>query len=151
MAIFGEPAYRLLTHILREAEPHLPAGVHIKITPHRRWTTLQRADDRSINGGPLITTTDERGRPRGSRACGVRGLGAWIPFLPRGLSRRITAQDAAEVVLELAYYDFDTRTDHRSDLRIRAETHPDGVIVSYSPPDHAQERVALGPIPNALL
>jgi hypothetical protein len=47
-------SWRRSSHISRTA--YTP-----KITPHRRWTTLQRADDGSTDVGPLVITTDDRG------------------------------------------------------------------------------------------
>jgi hypothetical protein len=151
MAVSGPRAYRLLTHVLAAIGPHLPPGVHIKLTPHRRWTTLQRADDGSIDVGPLVMTTGYRGLPASSSGIVVRALGAWIPFLPRGLRRRLAAQNAAETLLDLAYQGHDTRSGQVPDMGVRAVTRANGVTVSYTPPDHPDERIDLDPIPFELL
>lgn len=149
--VSGVRAYRLLTHVLAEIEPHLPTGVHIKITPHRRWTTLQRSDDGSINVGPLVMSTDEHGLPKSSRGIGVRGLGAWIPFLPGDLRRRLAAQDAAATLLDLAYEDPDRHSGDVPDMSVHATTTANGVTISYIPPDRPTERIELDSIPFGLL
>jgi hypothetical protein len=149
--ISGARAYRLLTYVLAEIEPHLPTGVHIKVTPDDRWTTLQRADDGSIDLGPLVMGSDDRGLPKASSGIGVRALGPLIPFLPRKLQTRLAARHAVETLLDLAYQDLDSHSDRVPDMSVHAATTATGVAVSYIPPDRPNERVELESIPFDLL
>jgi hypothetical protein len=145
VAVSGTRAYRLLEHVLAELEPHLPEGVHIEITPHRRWTTVQRSAD----AGPV--TADGADLSPSSYSIGVRALGTGLPVFPLDIRRRLAAQDAVETLLDVAYANLGSRTHDAPDMLVRAATHADGVLVSYTAPERPTDRVELGPIPFALL
>jgi len=150
---------RLLTEVLARLQPHLPDGVRLKITPHRKVTTLQRADEGSIRVGAVNIKTryDDQGRPSSGAAggCAVRSLRPWVPFVPLGLRRRLTAQCAVETVLDTAYMKLDRDRESPKawkapDLDVKAANGPNGIVVSYRPPG-GQSRIELTPIPFALL
>src|SRR4051794_34718919 len=86
---------RLLTEVLIRLRPHVPDELDIEVTPHRKWTTLRRVD----------RFDDDLGRPQRGSTSGisVRSHRPWVPFLPRSLRRRLTAQSAVETVLDIAY------------------------------------------------
>jgi hypothetical protein len=87
---------RLLTEVVARLRPHVPDELNIEVTPHRKWTTLRRAE---------LVVDGDRGRPQRGSISGitVRSLRPWVPFLPRNLRGRLTAQDAVETVLDIAY------------------------------------------------
>ena len=135
-------------------EPHLPPGVHVSMKPHRRWLTLQRADDDMTTLGPLSMTTDEHRLPTHGYVEAVRALGAWIPFLRRDLRRRLAAQHAVETILGIAYLDLssrDPRPLNESTWNVRASTEAGGVVVRYQRPDQPAESIELDPLPFDLL
>jgi hypothetical protein len=162
---------QLLNDVLVRLRPHLPEGVDVEITPHGKWTSLQRVDVGSIKLGPLSmkVSSDGSGRPVAGTiaARAVRSLRPWVPFLPRGRRQRLTAQCAVEVLLDVAYDPSGgARSEHgdsasdgwrfsfkdQADIRfaVKAVTRSTGVAVSFRPPT-SQARVELTPIPFDLL
>jgi hypothetical protein len=151
MAVKGVRAQELIAAVLIRVDPHLPPGVHVGMTRHKKWLTLQRCAEGDIRVGPFSATPDAQGRPIHMGNSAVRALGAWIPFLPRQLSSRLAAQDAVETVLDVAY------TVPGSNLGgivcdVQARSDGDVVRISYRRPgDEADERIHLDPIPLSLL
>ena len=152
---------RLLEDVLARLQAELPDHVGIEIKPHRKWTTLQRADNGAAKVGPIKVSKyiDESGDPPSLVGAGVavRSLRPWVPFMSRSLRRRLTAQSAVEIVLDLAYVPLDRPTSEEPHSKqqslkfdVKAVDEPDGVVVSYRPPG-APSRVTLSPIPRQLL
>src|SRR4051812_3166842 len=125
---------RLLTEVLDRLRPHLPDDPEIEATPHRKWTTLQRAE----------LVNDDRGRPQNGSISGitVRSLRPWFPFPPRKVQRRPTAQSAGETLPDTASQrhvvdgveDPHRHFAPRLDFEVKAANGRDGVVVTYQPP-----------------
>ena len=141
---------RLLTEVLVRLRPHLPGELNIEVTPHHKWTTLRRVDHAEEDLGSA-----QRGSMSG---ISVRSLRPWVPFLPRSLRRRLTAQSAVETVLEIGYQghaieevsDRPGRFATSFDFEVRAVDRREGVVVSFRPPA-SSARVELLAIPSELL
>jgi hypothetical protein len=147
---------RILETILSTLSPHLPAGVRITITARHHTVELQRVDgtsgevaglraserrtpDGRIDGGNIDVSFSPNLRPR-------------LP-LPKSLRARLTAGEAVETVLQVAYEDRNPEwfkdpkySRHHIDFKIKTTTTPDGIEVSYQAPG-ATDRVKLSPIP----
>jgi hypothetical protein len=135
MAVNGVRAQNLLSEVLYGVRPHLPGDIRFEVVRHKKWTTLRR-----LTGNAAGAVT-------------VRIIGPPIP-LPRRTSARLTAQDAVETVLSVAYWASGTPyKGAEQDFDVRAVVTGDAVSVSYRPPgaDDLDARVELPPIPLRLL
>jgi hypothetical protein len=138
--------------VLDLLQPHLPPGVHVKLTPHTRWTTIQRADDGSTDIDGIHVNVDEDARTFSASGSAVRGLGAWIPFLPPALRRRLAAQDAITTIVSVAFAGLDAKLPFIIDgLTVEVSSTPEGVVGMYRLPDGSNSPVTLPPIPYGLL
>lgn len=145
---------RAIDAVFEALRPHLPRGAGIKVSPRRKWTIVQRADSGSEDVGGLVVqmTWDERGRPSSAHSSGLslRGLGPPVPFLPRALRRRLTAQEALETLLEMFYDPDQGNGFHRSiNYAVKATAVDGSVTLSYTLPG-TSEAVTLRPLPDEL-
>jgi hypothetical protein len=153
VSLRGARAQDLVAEVLLRIDPLLPPGVRVEMTRHHKWLSLQRSAPDSKRVGPLIMTPGPDGHSGHAGMTGVPGIGPWIPFLPKRLRAKLTAQDAVETVLDVAY-DADTAARPGStDFAVRATVDGDVVRVSYLPPGGIEpdQRIQIDPIPIALL
>jgi hypothetical protein len=134
MALTGPRAQALLSEVLKGIRPHLPAGFHVEMLPHRKWTTLARNS------------------PDGGYATTVRGIGA-PTFFPLRARAKPTVKHAVELVLQVAYWlpEMGGQGDQQ-DFDVRAVVTGDEVFVSYRPPGADPDaRIELPPIALGML
>jgi hypothetical protein len=150
VSIRGVDAQRLLAEVLLRLEPLLPAGVRVELTSHSKWTTLQRVTDESVFIGPVSVSTGANGKSIQAHTTSVPALGAWIPLLPRKLSARLTARNAVETVLDVAYQL--SPGEKEPDFAVQARAEGEWILVSYlrSEGQDPVRRVAIEPLPLAL-
>jgi hypothetical protein len=87
VSVRGERAEQLLTVVLERLQPFLPAGTNVTFKCGR-LTTVRATKP---NGGVSETS-------------GFGGIGATIfPWLPAPIGARVTAHDAVEKILEVAF------------------------------------------------
>lgn len=146
---------RALIAVFEELRPHLPDGAGIKLSPRTKWTIVQRADAGSVDVEGLVIQADRRDDQYGPPAAhgsglSVRGLGPWVPFLPRSLRRRLAAQNALETLLGL-FYDPDQGDGfHRSiNYKVTTTVAGDEMTLSYTMPGTCTP-ITLGPLPGKL-
>ena len=140
VAVTGVRAQELIFEVLSRLDAVLPAGRHVAMTRHAKWLTLEHREPFTPEGGGGYYSTS------------IRGLGAWIPFLPARVSSRLAAQQAVESVLDVAYAGGQGWKPGSIDFAVLAKVDGDSVNVSYRPPEMvaADERVQLT-IPLGLL
>jgi hypothetical protein len=149
-----EVTLRLLNYLIADLAPHLPDGVGFRVTAHKKWTTVQRADEGSQDffGVQTKIDRDAQGRPIGGHSGGaaVRNLVPSLPLIPRSTRRQIAAKSGLDILLGLAYHQ--PRKDGLSkgtDFGILTADRQSGVVVSYQLPG-SDKRVELKPMPREL-
>jgi hypothetical protein len=148
-------AARAIEAVFQELRPHLPDGAGIQLSPRRKWTVVQRADSGSENVMGLFVHVDEQDVQTApasqlSSAQFVRGLGPWVPFLPRRLRRRLTAQSTLDLLLRIFYDPQPEDGFHRSvQYSVKSSLGKNGITLSYTLPGSSSE-VGLRPLPEAL-
>jgi hypothetical protein len=152
LLINGNPrAQRLLAAVIERLSPHLAEGVAVELRTAERSIVLQRVAAGEIRNGPWITGTDDAGLPtlRGGGSY-LRGVGTWLPFVPRETAIRLAAEDAVTTVLHVAYPRGKLR-DKPYDFVVAATVAADSVRVSYRDPTaRGDRRIMLEPIPISL-
>jgi hypothetical protein len=103
VSLRGARAQDLIAEVLLRLDPWLPPGVRVEMTRHNKWLSLQRFAPGSERVGPLVMTPGPDGHSGHGGVTGGPGVGPWIPFLPKRLRAKLTAQDAVETVLDVAY------------------------------------------------
>ena len=102
-----ERTARVLNYLFADLKSQLPPGAGIQLTPHRKWTTVQRADDGSqdLHGIQTMVTRNDQGRPVSGSGSGVtvRDLGPSLRLIPAGARRQLAAKQALDILLELFY------------------------------------------------
>jgi hypothetical protein len=78
VAVTGVRAQELISEVLTQLEAVLPAGRQVAMTRHAKWLTLEHREPFTPEGGGGYYSTS------------IRGLGAWIPFLPARVSSRLS-------------------------------------------------------------
>jgi hypothetical protein len=144
----GNQAVKLLDEVLIRLAPELPTGVHVGLTPHRKWISLQRWTDESTLIGSQYLTPSADGESASMGGLHVPSLSPWVPFLPRRLKAKLTAQQAVEVALQVAFSE--ALGGRELDFDVRMTTDAVGVHASYRPLDAAKPRVQLAPLSWAL-
>jgi hypothetical protein len=147
--IRGRKARALVTAVLPQVQPYLSERVRIEVVAHRRWLTIRHAHDRMGAVGPELLRANDQDFPKGRGATFIPGLGAWIPFLPHRLRRRLVAQDVVETLLSIGTPS--GREQAEREYNVVARNTPNGVLVAFDRPGSSGERVEIGPISDKLL
>jgi hypothetical protein len=150
----AEVTARVLKYLFADLSPHLSSGVGVKVTPHRKWTIVQRADVGSEDFHGIQTTVirDDQGRPVSGEGSGVtvRNLAPSLPLIPRSVRRQIAAKHALDILLGLVHPQPHKDGFSRSvDYGILTEERENGVVLSYQLPG-SDTRVELKPLPREL-
>jgi hypothetical protein len=139
-----------MTAVLDRVNEHLPPGVRVEMRLFRRRFVLFRVvgDEQLLDGG-WVAGADGSGRPS-LRSGGdfIGGLGTWIPFVPHALGIRLTAQDAVESALEVAYADSDHANRGDIDFNVCVELAGDEVRVRFCDP--SGDEIELRALPVSL-
>jgi hypothetical protein len=153
VSLRGARAQDLIAEVLLRLDPWLPPGVRVEMTRHEKWLSLQRSAPGGQRVGPLIVTPGADGQSGHGGVTGVPGVGPWIPFLPNRLRAKLTAQDAVETVLDVAYDTGPGARPDSTDFAVQARVDGDVVRVSYLPPGGIEpdQRIEIDPIPMTLL
>ena len=143
----GAQAQRLMDEVLSRLEPELPSGVRVAVTAHRKWISLQRRTDDSTLVGTYYVTPSPDGESASIEELDLPSLSPWVPFLPRKLKAKLTAQQAVESALEVAFSERLGSSGPELHFDVQMSADDAGVSVSYQPLDAARPRVQLAPLP----
>jgi hypothetical protein len=145
--IRGRKARALVEAVLPQVEPYFDHRVRIQVVGHRGWLIISHSRSRTEHLAPRgLGAPGDLAAGRGATI--TAGLGAWIPFLPHQVRRRLVAQDVVETLLAIG------ATAGRApgpEYNVVARTAAGGVMVAFDRPGSSGDRVEIGPISNELL
>lgn len=100
------------------------------------------------NSRVVRTVRGGTGLPTGGELTTIPAFGAWIPFLPPGLRRRLAAQDVVETLLSICA---PGEQEAERGYDVVARNTSNGVMVAFVRPGSSGDRVEIGPISDELL